>query len=264
MEQRKRTESKAPSGASRGWPRRRRWWLSFVCLVVTVQAVLLLWLRRAPSADEQLRAIDAAHAVPDEENAATDYNRLILDDTLPSLDVQLLPAAVRAGTLARPWRSADFPQVAEWIEERRPVVDALLQAGRRQRCWFLASEAPRESPKRFDLVCHGSLLLLRAANNDLGEDRVEYGLEELLCVFQMARHFRAQVHPSDYDAGMIVASEGLKRFAELVVNEDVPPDWLSRFEAVLPPIEDTWDEQSQLLYKVERLYMETMGRNPLL
>jgi len=263
MEQRERTDSGEPSEASRGGFWRRRWWLSLLCLAVVVAGVLFFWLRRGPSAEEELRAIDAAHAVADEENAAMVYNRLILDDTLPSLDAQLLPAAVRAGTLARPWRSADYPQAVEWLKQRGPVVDGLLQAGRKARCWFLAAEAPRQSGKRATLAHEGALLLIRSANNDWGEGRVEEGLEKLLCVFQMANHFRAQVHPSDYDAGGAVASEGLKRFAALVVNEDVPPDWVARFEVVLPPIQDTWDEQSQLLYKVERLYMETMGRGPL-
>ncbi len=92
---------------------------------------------------------------------------------------------------------------------------------------------------------------------------MEEGLKKLLCVFQMGNHFRAQVHPSDYHAAGAVTSAGLKRFAALVVNEDVPPDWLARFEAALPAIQNTWEEQSQLLYKVERLYIESTNRGPL-
>ena len=79
----------------------------------------------------------------------------------------------------------------------------------------------------------------------------------------MGNHFRTQVHPSDYHAAGAVTSAGLKRFAALVVNEDVPPDWLARFEAALPAIQNTWEEQSQLLYKVERLYIESTNHSPL-
>ncbi|MBN2129272.1 MAG: hypothetical protein JW741_07230 [Sedimentisphaerales bacterium] len=262
MEQRERIGSGEPSGASPGGFCRRRWWIGLLCLALVLVGAIFLWLRRGLSADEELRAIDAAHAIAKEENAATVYNRLILDDTLPPLNAQLLPASVRAPTLSRPWRSADFPQAAEWLKQRGQVVDALLQAGRKQRCWFLAVEAPQHSGKRFERIYHGALLLIRSANNDWAEGRVEQGLNKLLCVFQMARHFRSQAYPSDYDAGEAVASEGLKRFAALVVNEDVPADWLARFEAVLPPTEDGWDERSRLLHKIERLYIESMNRGP--
>ena len=56
----------------------QRWRLVTVaCLVVATAAALLLlcWLRHRPSADEQLRAIDAAHAISDAENAARDYTK---------------------------------------------------------------------------------------------------------------------------------------------------------------------------------------------
>jgi len=262
MEQRERIGSGEPSDASRGGFWRRRWWIGLLGLAVVVLGALSFWLRRGPSADEELRAIDAAHAIADEENAATVYNRLILDDTLSPLNAQLLPVSVRATTLARPWRSVDFPQAAEWLEQRGQVVEGLLRAGRKQRCWFLAIDAPQQSPKRFQLATEGALLLIRSANNDWDEGRVAKGLEKLLCVLQMAKHFRAQVHSSDYHAGGAVASEGLKRLAALVVNEGIPPNWLDRFEAALPPIQNTWDQQWQLLYKVERLYMESMGSGP--
>ena len=232
-----------------------------MCIVVI--AVLLFGLRGVPSADEQLRAIDVAHAIADEENAALVYGRIILDETLPSLAPRDLPADVQEATFARPWRSEEFPQATAWINQRKGVVEILLQAGRKQGCWFPAAEASKQSTRRWSLVMEGKNLLLRAANNDMGENRVEEGLEKLLCVFQMAEHFRSQFHPSDYDASMIVTSEALQRLAELAIRGDMPPDWLIRFESVLPPLEETWYEQSKLLYKAEKLYMESIGRNSL-
>lgn len=254
------TKRATPVCLSRPSAKRPRTLVTAGLLATAIVFVLLLRPGRHARVDEQLRAIDAAHAVPDADNAALDYTRLANDAAGPSLDPPPLPRATSAATLGRPWRAVDFPQVAEWIEDRQAVIEALLQAGRKPTCWFPLAEALEQAPKRFLVAHYGSLLLVRAANQDLGEGRMEGGLEKLLCVFQMASHFRSQLHPSDRDVGMIIASEGLRRFAELVVNEDVPPTWLVRLEAALPPTEDTWNEESRQLDEITALYQRKLRR----
>jgi len=239
---------------------RRRWIVIAACLAAALALPFLLWLVRGGNVDEQFKAIDAAHAVPNSKNAALDYTRLVEEAARVSLDPLRLPQPTRAPTLGGPWCNVDFPQVATWIEERQVIVEALLQAGGKPACWFPLAEAPAQTGKRFGLAYYGSLLLVRAANRDMGEGRMEDGLEKLLCVFEMAGHFRSQLNPSDHDTGKIVAAEGLKRLAKLVVNEDIPPDWLARLEVALPPTEDTWDEESQQLDKIEKLYVRKLKR----
>lgn len=230
-----------------------RWWLiALACFIAAagLAFALVYWRRHQPSADEQFRAIDAAHAVPDEQNAAKDYTLLILNGTGAFLDPQLLAQNVQTATLAQTWRSADFPQAAKWIQERQAIIDALLQAGRKPKCWFSVSEEYQQTGKRFQVAYYGSLLLLRAANNDFAEGRTEAGMEKLLCVFQMAAHFRSQMNLSDRYTGMSLTSEGLKRLNTLLITQDMPQGWLAKFEATLPPTRDVTDKELRQLHEI--------------
>ena len=234
--------------------RRRR--VAAVCLVVAAVAVilLLLWLRQRPGFQEQLKAIDAAHAIPDQENAGPLYTALAWDSNSPSLDSSSLPQAVLSAAISRPWRSAEFPQMADWIKERQAIIDGLRKASNKSRCWFPVSDGAWYNGKRSQVGYRWASLLLEAANNDLGEGRTDAALEKLVCVFRMAGHFLTQGNSGDYSLGQSMASDGLERLGRLAIQEGVPPDWLAKLEAVLPSGEDRWAGQSKEMEEVTRLY----------
>jgi len=246
-------QSKGVSRISRLVTRQRL--IVAACLIVLAAIVLLSlhYLRPGPSADAQLQAIDAAHALPDEQNAGKDYTLLVLNGAGAFLDPQLLVQNFQA--LAQPWRSADLPEAAKWIEERRAIIDALLQGGRKPKCWFPLSESDGQSEKRLQVAWNGTLLLLQAANNDFAEGRAEAGMEKLLCVFQMAEHFRSQMNLSDHQIGLSIASEGLKYLNRLLVTQDCPQEWLAKFEAALPPSRDITEKERDQLHEIQRLIL---------
>jgi len=253
MGNREPVQSRGVSRAGGLFTRRRV--VAAACLLALAATGLLsvYLLRLGPSANPRLGGIDAAHAVPDEQNAARDYAQLALNDTGAFLDPQLLAQNVQAATLAQPWRSVDFPEAAKWVQERQAIIDALLQAGRKPKCWFPLADGYRQSGGRFQVGYYGTLLLLRAANNDLAEGRTEAGMEKLLCVLQMMEHYRSQMDLRDRYAGMSFASEGLKRLNRLLVTEKVPQEWLARLEAALPPVRDVRDRELRQLQEIEGL-----------
>jgi hypothetical protein len=105
------------------------------------------------------------------------------------------------------------------------------------------------------MAYHGATLLLRAANHDLGEGRREAGLEKLLGLLRMGEHFRSQLDPPDRQTGITITAAGLERLRELMVAGDVPPEWLDRFEAALPPVDDTWREDFRREEEMTVLYL---------
>jgi hypothetical protein len=219
-----------------------------------------VWLRQRPSAEERLRAIDAAHAIPDEENAAKDYTKLIWRAMAVSIIPQPPSAQVQAMTRTLPWRSADHPEAARWVREHQAVIDMLLAAGRKSRCWFAVAESRWQVGTHPRTVYEWSPLLLQAANNDLGEGRTEAGLEKLLGVLRLANHFLSQSHPWHYSTGMGMTRDGLTACNRLVVLEDVPADWLARFEAALPSTQDPWAEKARQLDEVDDLHQRQLER----
>ena len=234
----------------------RRRLITLACLVsvALVALVLVFWLRQRPSFQERLKAIDAAHAIPDQENAGPLYTELAWDSNSPSLDPSSLPQAVLSAAISRPWSSAEFPQMADWIKERQAIIDGLRKAGDMSRCWFPVSDGAWYNGKRSQVGYRWAPLLLAAANNDLGEGRTDAALEKLVCVFRMADHFLSQGNFGDYSLGRGLAVRGLERLGRLVILEGVPPDWLAKLETVLPSGEDTWDRQSKEMEEVTRLY----------
>jgi hypothetical protein len=137
--------------------------------------------------------------------------------------------------------------------ERQKIVDLLLEAGRKPQCWFSVSGPRMQVGRRIGAVMDWHVLLVRAANNDLGEGRVEAGLEKLLCMLRLARHYYSQSNPPEYFLGVTLATMGLMRFERLVVVEGVSSEWLAQFEAALPPVEGPLTEQLQHVEEVSRL-----------
>ncbi|OHB68416.1 MAG: hypothetical protein A2Y77_15180 [Planctomycetes bacterium RBG_13_62_9] len=90
---------------------------------------------------------------------------------------------------------------------------------------------------------------------------MEAGFEKLLCTLRMANHFLAQESPWDYNDGMGMASDVLRRLGQLVITEDVPQEWLAKLEAVLPSVEDTWDEKGRQLAEVSSLHEREIRRS---
>jgi len=236
---------------------RVRWRLIVLACLVSVAVaalVLVLWLWQRPGVEERLRAIDAAHVIPDEENAGRDYANLILDEMTSSLTHKPLSERVRALTQSVPWRSADHPEAAQWLADHRAIVAALLEAGRKPRCWFSVAQMRWHVATQPTTPHEWAILLLQAGYNDLGEGRTEAGLEKLLCLLRMADHFLAQDHPWYYRLGMDMAADGLGQYSRLVVEGNVSQDWRTRLEAALPSTKDTWAQKSRRLDELADLH----------
>ena len=243
----------------------RRRLITLACLVsvAVVALVLVFWLRQRPSVEEQLRAIEAAHAIPDGENAARDYSKLIVYYMASSLCPKPPSEHVRALTRSVPWRSADYPEAGRWLADHQAVIDALLTAGRKPRCWFSVSQTHWHGEGQPLMPHNWGGLLLQAGNNDLGEGRTDAGLEKLLCLLHVAGHFLTQDQPWCYRLGMELTVDGWSLYARLAVEGSVPQEWLTKLEAALPPTRDTWAEKSRQLDELADLYERDFYRDAL-
>ncbi len=105
------------------------------------------------------------------------------------------------------------------------------------------------------MAYYGTLLLFQAANNDFAEGRTDAGMEKLLCVFQMAEHFRSQMNLSDRYSGISLGLEGQKRLNKLLVTGEMPQEWLAKFEAALPPTTDVEDRELRQVQEIEGLHV---------
>ncbi|UCG49620.1 MAG: hypothetical protein JSU94_07535, partial [Phycisphaerales bacterium] len=167
-------------------------------------------------------------------------------------------------TRKAPWRSEDWPELALWINERSDVIVRLLEACGRQECRFPISECYDNPGKHFGragCVRKWAYLLVRAANNDIAEGRIESGLRQYFAVDQIGRHLCQQPVTVDILAGWSVQAVALWRVRGFLAEGPCEEAHLESIEASLPPIADRWSEFSPEVIEVEHLHRIKERRN---
>ncbi|MHC4464049.1 MAG: hypothetical protein ACYS30_21855, partial [Planctomycetota bacterium] len=160
-------------------PARKWFWLSAAAVVIA----LIIWVFlpddnegwRPYTFDEELAALEAKYAVPDEENAAMIYNKLFedfdIDSNQPKFFIRLSPSSIN-----EPWLSKDHPETAEWLKGHQNTIETLMQASKIEECRFSITSDHftfGESMKRLAPMRQCAFLLVSAANNDIAEGRIE-------------------------------------------------------------------------------------------
>ena len=97
-------------------------------------------------------------------------------------------------------------------------------------------------------------LLVRAANNDLAEGRIEPAIDKFLCIFQMGRHHQQQPVAVDWLTGLAIEALASDRTCWLIVEGPCTEEYLKTIEARLPPTTNDWNSCSKTMFEVERLY----------
>ncbi|MHC4623675.1 MAG: hypothetical protein ACYS4W_07200, partial [Planctomycetota bacterium] len=126
--------------------RRRKWLLRALVFPAAALVVLVfLWISGIRSAREKLAAIDAARAIPDDENAAQIYHELLESYDEAEFSFYLMDTEAYYVTLREPWLSRDHPELAQWLEDRREAVAKLLEASQIRECRFPLPTVPEET-----------------------------------------------------------------------------------------------------------------------
>jgi len=173
----------------------RKWfWLSAAAIVV----ILVIWVFlpdddegwRPYTFDEELAALEAKYAVPDEENAALIYYELFKtmngDPNEPEFFLRSRPSSID-----EPWLSKNHPEMADWLKGHQNKITILLQAAKKDKCHFPILAYPwdlDQHMERLPKIRRCTFLLLSAANNDIAEVRIDAVLEKYLGILQMAKH----------------------------------------------------------------------------
>jgi hypothetical protein len=242
--------------------KRTRKWLWRTAIVIVIAAIIccLLWkagLLEFQTIDEQLAAIKAAHAIPDEENAAIIYNKLLENYDESALSPDFLDDDLDDLTRREPWLSKDYPELAEWLKDQQDTISKLLQASKKEKCRFpIIIDVQPMSPRTVRLIAmrRWAYLLVRAANNDIAEGRIDTGIQKYQCLIKMGNHQCQQPVWVDLLVGIAVEEIALHQMVSFIVEGDLTEEHLSTIEAALPHTKDNWSKDSAAVLEVERLY----------
>jgi hypothetical protein len=241
-------------------PARKWFWLTVGAVIV----ILVMWVF-LPEEDEgwrpytfekELADLEAKYAIPDEENAARIYNQLLenydsntFEPNLPDLNTYYL---IRS----EPWSSNDYPEIAQWLQQHQDTIAKLLEASKIEKCRFaivVNSIALGEHMKILAPMRKWAYLLVRAANNDLGDGRVDQALGKYIAVLQMAQHQYQQSTLVDLLVGMAIEALATRQFNRFVVTGDATEERLNVIEKAITNIKHDWSYDLSRILEGEKL-----------
>jgi len=205
--------------------------------------------------DEELAALEAKYVIPDEENAATIYNQLLEDYNEAAFEPNFLDPNLEYLTRSEPWLSNDYPQAAEWLKTQQSTIETLMQASKIEKCRFpIAPDFAtfNQSMKRLSAMRQWAFLLLRAANNDLGDCRIVQALEKQTAILQIAKHQFQQLTIPDMLTGIALEALAIGPFNRFIVTGDAIEERLSLIEKGLAEVKHDWASDFSRILEYER------------
>ncbi len=174
--------------------------------------------------DDELDAIEAKRAVPDEENAPLLYEALF-ERVVPGANEPDILRSQDNRFVTRLWTADEKPEVSKWLNEYAGVIAGLMEACQMDFCRFpvesriFASIQPAGKSRR-DKYNFCFKVLLADANRDIGEGRIDSGVEKYICALQMGDHCLQQPEILDFYRGFERKKTALGAIRRFVVENE--------------------------------------------
>ena len=240
-------------------PLRKWFWLSVGAAVLALVIWVLMpennqgW--RPYTFDAELAALEAKYAIPDEENAALAYDAILepldIDSNQPEFFLKSTPSSIN-----EPWLSKDHPEMAEWLKDRQDTIAKLLEASRRNKCYFSVPSYSWDMGQHMDRLASMrpcGYLLISAGNNDIGEGRIDAGLEKYLCIIRIADHLYQQPAALDFLVGSALESLALTQLNRFVIERESTAEQLQLISNASGDLKNNWGSQFKRFLETDKL-----------
>jgi len=243
-----------------------KWFWLFVGIIIIA---LIIWVFlpedngdwRPYTFDEELAAIKAKRAIPDEENAAIIYNQLLKNYDEDTPEPNFVDNDCYDLTMSEPWASDDHPEIAQWLKDHQSTITKLLEASKVEKCRFPIEAnivTNNQWSTRSQTTRHWALLFITAASNDIAEGRIEQALEKQIAVLQMGKHQRQQPTINDTLVGIAIEALAIGQFKRFIIDGDATEAHLSVIEKALIDIKHDWSYDLPRILEGEKLLAKNM------
>ncbi len=241
-------------------PYRKYFWLSGAAIVV----VLIIWVFLPDNnqgwqpykfeTEKEIAALEAKHAIPDNENASIIYDQLSQiseEDDHP--EPNFTDANYYDPTLRKPWSSKDYPEIAKWLKTQQDKIELLMLASKFEYCRFPVSDPALFNTDRLSKTRRWGYLLVRAGNNDMGDGHIDQGLQKYTAILQIAKHQYQQVTEIDMLVAIALEALAMKQFHKFVIDTDANQEYFNTIEAALQGIKHDWSHDLSNILEYEKL-----------
>jgi len=247
----------------------RKWfWLSAAAIVVILIIWVFLpsddegWRRYEYNFDKELAAMESGRGIPDEQNAAMIYSKLLESYDANEFNAIFMDYDVFDSLRSGPWSSYDHPEVAEWLKGQKGAIEKLLEASKLEVCRFpIPNPINGRQSDRNAAIRRWADLLVIAANNDIGEGRINKALQKNVALLQMANHLCQQPTTIDLLVGIAVESLAIRQFNRFVVTDKAAETHISFIEKALQDVKHDWCSDLTRILEYDKLCTKAQFAN---
>jgi hypothetical protein len=237
-----------------------------LCFIACI-AGIIIWLFlpdtgnwRPYNFDYELKDLEAKRAVPDAENAAIAYQKII-----PRLDVNSAPAfySKSKSEANEPsthifWKGGDHPETAAFIDARIDIITDTMAASKMEKCSFTIWTNPMNIlGDYFSGLRQIAYLIISAANRDMGEGRIDDAAEKYNCLIRMGQQLKRQPTFIHLLVGVAIEALAERRLQSAIVTTDLTQAQLDDIRQMLPMTANDWPELYSTIFQCEKV----MGKN---
>jgi len=223
-------------------------------IVVTIICGLVLkaFFLDPRSTDEQLAAIDAELAIPDEENAAVYYRRFFSDPNNAAILDDLYDYTPSA--YCGPWADEEYPELAAKLEKHRALIQTLHDISEMKQARFPVYPEPgTDWWEMLSYMRRVTFLLSWAAANDLAEGRTDAAFSKYECQLRLPRQLEQQPGTIHNLVGIAIEAVAYGNIREAVMRDETTPEQLKSLERILEIPTDRVEGHAEIAARVERL-----------
>lgn len=243
----------------------RKWFWAGVGVVILV---LIVWVFipendkdwKPFTFEDELAALEAKNKIPDGENAAIIYNKLIADYNKSDFEPNFITCEIDDILMSEYWSAKDYPQAAKWIKSHKETINRLIQASKFEKCKFDVTSKTLFSfdMERLGIFRRWAQLLSRATNNDIAEGKIEQGLKKNYCTLQMGNHLCQQSFLIQILSGMAIKNIAISNLKDFIVTGNVNKKQLNTIEGFINEVKYDWQSDLPRVLDYEKLLMKNL------
>jgi len=229
--------------------------LTVVVGILVVIAILTYRHLDYRSIDERLATIEANQAIPDSENAAILYDKLLQNPDALIKDRSDVNGPDVMVTRSKPWVEKDYPKIAAWIKEHQWLITELMKVKQFEKCRFpLIVEPYRTIQVQYmRMIRKWAFLLCQAANNDIGEGKIDDAIAKWQCLIQIGKHLSQQSQLFEYLSGQGIESMGIMRTTSFLAEFNASESHLQKIGSFKVQTNDDWPALLDRIRPVEQI-----------